>query len=250
MKKRVPMRNKKVTPKQENFCVEFLRTNKKADAYRIAFERPDLKILIAHKRAFDLLKRPHIISYLDYLRGHAIRRTNVTVEDVLQHWVDIALADPNELVQHRRTCCRWCYGIGFNYQWVEIIYYRECAKAIQTNKETPDGSGGFGFDGNRAPNSSCPVCFGEGVSQVFLADTRFLKGPAKLLYAGIKQTKDGLQILMRDQDDAMRNIGKFLNMFKDRESPTKPDMPIPVIAMLTNDPIEAGKIYQKIMNGN
>jgi phage terminase small subunit len=50
------------------------------------------------------------------------------------------------------------------------------------------------------------------VEGIRVADTRRVRGPARRLYAGVKKTKDGIEIKMRDQDKALDNIAKFLGM--------------------------------------
>ena len=50
-----------------------------------------------------------------------------------------------------------------------------------------------------------------------LADVRKLSGPARRLYAGIKKTKDGVEVKFRDQDGALKNIATFLGMTIDRK---------------------------------
>lgn len=56
-----------------------------------------------------------------------------------------------------------------------------------------------------------------------MADTRKLTGTAKLLYAGVKKTKDGIQILTRDQDAALREVGKFVGIDVKRLEHSGPD---------------------------
>lgn len=142
---------------------------------------------------------------------------------VLKQWKQIASADVNELVQLRRTCCRFCYGFGYRYQWTQGEYERACEKAIAEGKPVPDGIGGFGFDMNRDPNDECPECGGLGVESVVVSDTRDLKGAARKLYAGIKQTKNGIEVLTRDQDAALNNIAKYLGMLVDRKELSGPN---------------------------
>jgi phage terminase small subunit len=59
--------------------------------------------------------------------------------------------------------------------------------------------------------------------EVHAADTRTLSPKAKLLYAGVKQTRDGFEIKMRDQDKAMENVAKHLGMFVEKHEHTGAD---------------------------
>ena len=57
----------------------------------------------------------------------------------------------------------------------------------------------------------------------FPKDTRHLSEGARRLYAGIKVTKDGIEIKMRDQDAALVNIAKHLGMFVNKHEQSGSD---------------------------
>lgn len=163
-----------------------------------------------------LLKNVEISEAVSAKVAKLTTKAEITVEAVLQRWWDIANADPNELVVNAIDCCRYCHGAMHGYQWTEAEYSREVDKAVDSGKPSPDGLGGFGFDPHRPPHPECPECFGNGVERVSVADTRKLKGSARRLYAGIQKTKDGVKVLMRDQDAALANIARYLGMTKER----------------------------------
>jgi phage terminase small subunit len=241
----------KLTLKQEKFCIEYARTGKGVDSYRAAYNAVNSTPDTASRRASDLLRNSRIAARIAELRRPMFEKAAFEIADVLKHWVAIATANPNDLIQNRRTCCRHCYGINHQYQWVESVHALACAKAIHEGKRVPAAPGGFGFNATRPPADDCPVCFGEGIVNVYVADTRTLTGGAKLLYAGLKQTKHGVQVLMRDQDDALRNIAKFLGMFKEKvDQPSGDSGTMPAIGQVTADPVEAARIYQQIMSGD
>ncbi len=139
---------------------------------------------------------------------------------VLNQWKKIATADANDLIQLRRTCCRACHGVGHHYQWMQSEFTMAMQKALDTKTDPPINAGGFGYDATLAPHKECPECLGEGIEQVYITDTRKLKGSAKLLYAGVHKTKDGVRVLMRDQDKALENIAKYLGMAGDKITDT------------------------------
>ena len=47
-------------------------------------------------------------------------------------------------------------------------------------------------------------------------DTREVKGSAALLYAGVKVTKDGIELKVHDQAKALDNVARHLGMFTDK----------------------------------
>lgn len=187
----------------------------------------------AKKIASEMLERPAAKAYLTQLRLAQTKRTNIEADDVINRFWDIATADPNELVEYRRTSCRHCYGADHKYQMTarELEERHEAfrkklaeqkskkgvgaAKAPHLPNDEPefDELGGEGWDPRRPPFGDCPECFGEGVERQFLHDTRTLSRQARMLYAGVKETKDGLEVKMHSQLDALVNVGKLKGLY-------------------------------------
>ena len=160
----------------------------------------------------------------------------ITPEWVVGQWAKIAHADPNDIVQIRRTCCRHCHGFGHQYQWTEAEYSAAVDRAVDSGKPAPDGMGGFGFDPNAEPHPECPECGGLGIEDVHVADTRKLRGPAKVLYAGAERTRNGIKINMRDKDAAVANLARYLGMMVDKKEFSGPGGgPIPLANLTAED---------------
>jgi phage terminase small subunit len=174
----------------------------------------------AGPQGFALLQKLEIQEYLAERRAALQQRTEITQEMVLQRWWEIATANPNELITYRRVCCRNCFGKDHQYQWVDESEWASAVRFAKMNAgdkpaELPGNEGGYGFDATLRPHPKCPECHGEGHGQVFAHDTRDASPAARALYAGVKQTKDGMEIKMRDQDAALANVARHLGMFKD-----------------------------------
>ncbi|MDR9052077.1 terminase small subunit [Burkholderia multivorans] len=157
--------------------------------------------------------KPHLYAAILKAQEDLAARTHITQEMVLKRYWEIATADPNELVQYRRLCCRHCWGIGHAYQWTEAEFEKAQADA---SDDGPDCSGGFGFDPNREPNAECPECGGYGKGKVHVNDTRKLEGPARLLYAGVKVGKEGLEVKMHDQLKALDAVARHIGFDKSK----------------------------------
>lgn len=151
------------------------------------------------------------------------QRTEITQDMVLQRFWQLATADANDIVQYRRNCCRYCWGEKHEYQWNEEEFLKASKRAEEDNQPPPSIGGGFGFDPLREPHRECPECGGEGYGTVHIHDTRKLKGGARLLYAGVKQTKEGLEVKMHDPVSALEKVGQHLGMFKSKVELTGKD---------------------------
>lgn len=253
-----PMKKKQrpLTTRQELFCVNLVERYEQyanaSEAFRGAYDCSGKKPTTVGRKAHELMNNPRIIARIEQLRAKFIKKAELKVEDVLEHWKRIVFTDANELVQVRRTCCRHCYGINHARQWTHAEYAMASAKAIQSNKTPPaKPAGGCEFDAKKEPYQECPACFGEGVVDIYLADTRKLSPGARALYAGAKKTRYGIEIRLHDKSNALENIAKFLGMFKDKlNSPIgTPAAPLVSISAVTTDPVEASKIYQQMMGG-
>lgn len=190
----------------------------------------------AGEQACRLLKDVRIQEAIEQHKQDLAEVAELNATWVLKQWRQIASADPNEITQVRRCCCRHCHGVEHLYQWTQSEYIAAVNKALNENKQVPDGLGGFGFDENREPHPDCPECFGNGWASVHVTDTRKLKGSARALYAGVQRTKDGIKVLMRDQDAALANISKYLGMLVDRKEISGPDgKPLSMVNLSPDD---------------
>ena len=183
----------------------------------------------------------------------------VEAVDILRDWLAIATADPSKLMQARRVNCRYCWGVGHEYQWKPREYAEACdhamamARAKNRDPVMPDCGGGFGFKRNADPCPDCPDCEGEGVEEVFIADITTLSGPERRLFAGIKQTRNGPEVIMRDQDKARDNLARYLGMLIERKEiygkDGKPLFPEAPPVELPTDPEKLQELYRKMTGG-
>lgn len=201
-----------LTDKQRRFAEEYLvDLNATQAAIRAGYSEAT-----ASEQGYQLLQNTSVSAAIVAAQAARSERTEITADKVLRHWWAIATADANELSQHRRVNCRRCWGVEHAYQWTDDEYRIACEEAVEKETGEPDDRGGFGFDRTRVPHPDCPECAGEGEGDVHFADTRKLEGAARLLYAGVKRTKDGLEVKTRDQDKAMENVARHLGMFVDK----------------------------------
>lgn len=167
-----------MTPKRQRFIEEYLvDLNATAAAIRAGYSAKTAKT-----QACEMLAIPEVAAAVKAAQDARSKRTEITQDMVLQEFWAIATADPNELVQFRRKACQHCH---------------------------PEG------DATEEPNPDCDQCGGEGQGSVFVEDTRRLTGAARKLYAGVKVTKEGLEVKMHDKLGALTQVGRHLGMFTD-----------------------------------
>jgi phage terminase small subunit len=195
--------------------IAIMRLSATEAAARAGYQHP-------HKLGSRLMRRPLIVAQIDQMRRQTAEAHGINEDKVFKQWVQIANADPNELMEIRRNCCRHCHGKDFRYQRTkcEMREARSAheesrlkAKAAGRTIRPFDEEGGEGYDRRRAPNRDCPECHGEGVMTPFIRPTRSVSEGARRLIAGVKVHKNGgVEIKMRDQDAALLNIAMHLGM--------------------------------------
>jgi phage terminase small subunit len=155
------------------------------------------------------------------------KKLEISAEAIVKRWQNQVEANPNELSQLRRICCRHCWGRDHGYQYLfgefkpaKLRHEEKRANILAKSKEARDigdfdGVEGDWYDTGLDPNMECPHCRGKGVVEVFLADTRKLSQEALTLYAGVEEGKDGIKIKVHSQEKANEFLGRHLGVFND-----------------------------------
>lgn len=269
------MSKRKLTPKQDVFVFAYLETSNATEAYRRAYDTSRMKEATINNNAYMLLNTSDVAARVKELRERAAQAAVLQKADVINLITEIATADATQLSELQVRGCRHCWGVGYRYQWASAIEYAfRCAEVMDanarserrhqmmqamTNKQVPEfdpvdlpgDEGGYGFQVTREPNPECPSCLGEGLEVLRFKDTRKLRGAAKRLFAGIKKTKDGIEIKTRNQDAALDMLAKIHGVY----APEAPPPAGTVIngdgttVIVSKDPLEAARMYQELMKG-
>ena len=156
-----------------------------------------------------------------------LERMRMTREQVMERIENITIADPNDLVENRRVCCRHCWG-GEEFKYMETpaekrkrqkAYQEKVRKAEAEGAEIPmddDDEYVLGYNGTKDPNPDCPECWGEGVERVIFKDTRKLNPAARALLKGVKIGKDGKEIMVHDQMKPVEMLAKHHKIYEDK----------------------------------
>lgn len=197
-----------ITLQQAWFAHWFVITKSRVEAYRRAGYRCEGKN--AYFGASQVYRNIKVSKAIRDLEVKASKRYQADLDELVDQLVSIINADPRELSHFRRVNCRHCWGENFFYQWIDINEYDIAdAKATAENKPKPQ-YGGVGFVENADPNPDCPRCNGEGVGETFFADVRDLQGHALQYFAGVKESKFGIEILTEDKKAARAQLLQLL----------------------------------------
>lgn len=182
----------------------------------------------AAAQASRLLAREDVQALVQQKMARVEAKAEITGARVLQEAWGIVTADVNDLVEFRRRCCRHCYGIDFGYQRTMqefnadqrdyLLRRRKAEKAADFDPmlyEEFDQKGGIGYDARKPPHADCTSCWGDGVGDAHFKATTNLSPAARALYAGVKQTKDGYQMLTIDKMGAMDKLFRHLGLYKE-----------------------------------
>lgn len=202
-----------LTEQQERFCLEILVDDSGAAAAR----RAGYGARGARTRAYELLQMPEIQTRIAELRAERAERLQIEADDVLRELWAIAKADPRELIEYHVGACRYCHGETHRYQRTpaerELALAEWDARHAKTPEKPPfDERGGVGYDRKRPPHSECPECSGLGEGFTVVKDQRGISPAAARLLAGVKETKEGIEVKMHDPQAALVTVGKHVGL--------------------------------------
>jgi len=269
----------KLTPKQDAFVLAYLETGNATEAYRRAYDVRNMLPSTINNKSCLLLKQANIRERVEQARDQTYSAAAIDRAGVLALITEIATADASQLSEVQVRCCRHCWGVGYHYQWKNDAEFGfALAEAIDRNARKqseweknrdlgmkqgpleldplPVDVGGYGFDVTGSPNPECPKCLGEGHVKTIFKDTRKLRGAAKRLFAGVKVTKDGIEIKQRDQAHALSLLAKEFNIAKDAPAVQVTNQVginaqgAQQVTVVSVDPLEASRQYQELMKGS
>ncbi|EIN7571576.1 terminase small subunit [Salmonella enterica] len=203
---------------QQGVFAEYVAAGKSlAEAYRLAGYQGERNTIYVN--ASRLLRNAKVYRAISWLRDKRQRRLALTEEEIIHQLSAIASADPSEISHIRRVNCRYCWGKKHQYQWRDMDEYH-AAREKALDGEMPE-YGGIGFFDSAVPNPECPRCGGEGIPDLYFADTTMIDGPARWLVAGVRQTMNGIEVKITSQEAARRELLRIL----ERRLASKPEEP-------------------------
>lgn len=182
-----------------------------------------------------LLRMSHIQARLSELRAPGDAAFQGQVAAVMRRLWDMATVDMRELVQLHVGPCRYCHGIGHQYQWKSEREYKVALalalKGLRPNTDVPDPSidpswpsliGGTGYRLTREANPNCPECDGLGEPYVTATPSSDLTDRQASLYSGAKRTAHGIEVVTKDQIKALALLAQSFRL-DEEQSPRNGD---------------------------
>lgn len=221
-----------LTDRQQNFVREYVKDFNGASAYR----RAGYSTGGADSGASILLSNPKVQAAVEAQKAIVAELANLTAARILEEWAALAFADARKITHTRVSCCPYCYGIEHKRQWTRGEYASALDKAMSSNKPMPDLEGGIGYDRKQPPNPECPECSGDGIARAWICDMRDLDPITARLVVSVKQTRDGVEVKLRDQSEPLQYLAKYLGMLTEKRELSGPNGgPIPLAAVRADD---------------
>jgi phage terminase small subunit len=175
------------------------------------------------QEGYKLLKSPKVAAEIESSINKIKQKQSASVEMVINDALAVLNADPRDLVTLQHGACRYCHGRDHLCQYTDGEQNRR-RKVYQTTDDwliegIPfDNEGGVGYDRTAEPHPGCPECAGVGIERITMKDAMQLSPDAVKLLAGWRQTKNGLEVIMRSKDAARDTLAKYQGMYKDPSS--------------------------------
>jgi phage terminase small subunit len=250
-----------LTEKQVAFVEHYARYRNATQAYTHAYDTNGT-YETRRDEGGKLMRDSRIQAAIHARIREGVQATGTDIGWLLGRFLDIATADPRELIGLKVGCCRYCHGDDHGYQWREREYLEACGSVEQENAALrsvhrpatvpyPDPAGGFGFNATLPPVPDCPQCHGEGVERFVPRDTDKLSDQALLLYGGVKVKRDGYEIIIASREKAMEMVGKIMGAFTEKVQHSGAIGALVATADLRNmDPKDAARAYREMVAGH
>lgn len=213
----------KLSRQEKEFAIALMEMGDQVAAYKLAYSSSVMKKGMSDHaiqiEAARMIKRPNVVSFIQDVRGEMSGTALVDVQHLIIDLCQIATVDINEICQIRRECCRYCWGKYHVYEWAPweleeaVSEWERALDKWAINGSRPADrpaeplSGGETWHPHREPNPECPRCYGDGVLNTWINDSRKLSPAARKLFDGWKYDKNGnLEIILKSQAEAQNKL--------------------------------------------
>lgn len=214
--------------KEETFVQAYLANGLNAtQAYKVI--NPRAKDTTARTEGARCLAKPSVLARVQHLSALRVKKFEVDGEEILRHANAIATADARHLTEFIYFNCRYCHGKDNRRQRTLAEFEGDKRKHEETERRREasyvmagkdfeardfDEEGGHGYNEWAPPVEKCPNCFGHGVGRTVIKDTRHLPPEAVMLFSGVKEGKDGIEVKTHDKIRALDMMHKHKGLYE------------------------------------
>jgi hypothetical protein len=200
----------KLTIQQEKFAKELASTRDEVVALKNAFPTKGFTQKQLASKAKYLANMPKIKERVEEIRKAPGSDLEFSGADIINIWVRIATADASEVVKIVREPCGLCGG----------------ATGVRED---------------------CEGCLGKGIVKSEIRPSSEWGDTARYLYKGVRQTKFGMEVILRDQDKALENLAKYFGLFETKLRIETGEKQLPSFSDFVGSDEQAAQIYQEMM---
>jgi hypothetical protein len=239
-----------LTAANERYAFLLAQGKTQTEAFLEAFpQAQSWKREVVYSKASTLAADGKVRARVQALMAAAAEANAVQGGFLLSRYMAQATADPRELSEIRVAPCRYCHGQDHLYQYTDGELAKRKAEHEQRRQERLDDGkrdigefneqGGGGFNISGIPNPECPSCGGEGEPRVVLKDSRTYTQGGLSLFLSAKQGKEGIEVKVRDGNEALQQIARHKGFFEADKDPA------PVFQAINY--VELGEMYDRLM---
>lgn len=205
-----------ISGRQALFVFWYIKTRNRVTAYKKAgYKCTGLNVYPA---ATQIYRNIYVGKAIRVLEKRVSERYTANLDELVHQLVSITRADPNAITQYRHVNCRYCWGEEHRYQYRDEGEYDRAQKKAAKDGKSPPEYGGVGFISNMDPNPDCPRCNGEGEGELKMGDTRDLTGDEHTYFLGVKQTKNGIEVMTESKQVARAQLLKIMEIKKSSDN--------------------------------
>ncbi len=85
--------SKKLTAKREKYCIEYVKTGSKSEAYRLSYSTKNMKPATVNNKAYALFKKGEIRARIEELQNEAAERNKISIDECVSLLTSMARFD-------------------------------------------------------------------------------------------------------------------------------------------------------------
>ncbi len=166
-------------------------------------------------------KRPQVQSAIRDFIAERAEAAGIEAEAIFKLLAGILEFDANEFTSYVVSCCPRCWSSTERPQLEHRQYFlmkdkwedRELLRQLRQSSYKIRPFPYELWDKRKTPNPDCPNCLGRGFGEVIIKDTRNLSPLAKIMYCGVTDGKNGIEVATLQKEKALEHLIRVLGLY-------------------------------------